>query len=60
MSSLSRQFSKVTIIGEEDDNGGSEDSETNFNEWDESVLSKECPKDLLDVKEDQVRRIHLH
>lgn len=55
ISSLSHQFSKATIIGEEDEHGNDNSGDGSFNEYDETVLSKECPKDLLDIKEDDVR-----
>ena len=53
VSTLARQLPKVKIIGQED--GFEGNNYDNFcDERAESVLTLECPKDLLDVVEDQV------
>ena len=53
MRSLSKQFPGINIIGEEGDDDG-EASGVITTEIDESILTKQCPSQLVDVTENQV------
>lgn len=57
ITSLSRQFPRITIIGEEGSNE-EQSGDVIINEYDEFALQKECPRELLDVVESQVSNLY--
>lgn len=57
MKSLSQQFPGISIIGEEGDDHDADSSSEITTVTEDSVLSKQCPPELVDVTEEQVFRV---